>query len=132
MSCIIVDKCNYFLENKMDNVSGGPINKNDMFKWKIKFDIPNNSDYEGRFNINITFPKDYSNSMTICRFLHDVFHPNINEEGCLLCKMFIESFIYLLFYIIYKYPYFYRGYNNKQVDNVDDFFQGKSWRISRK
>ena len=48
---------NYFLENKMDNESGGPIDFNNMFDWNIKFNGPKDSDYEGgRFSVNIHFP----------------------------------------------------------------------------
>ena len=50
----------FFLENKMENESGGPIDKKNMYKWNIKFDGPKDSDYEcGRFSVDITFPSDY-------------------------------------------------------------------------
>ena len=112
----------YFLENKLDNESGGPINKNDMFKWNIKFDGPKNSDYEGgRFSVDITFPNDYPNSRPTCRFLHDVFHPNIDDNGYVCFGNFtwennftILDLLNSLYYLL-KYPNFGDGYNNQQV-----------------
>lgn len=123
----------YFLNNKMDNETGGPISESNMFKWNIKFDGPKNSDYEGgRFSVDITFPNDYPNSRPDCRFLHDVFHPNIDEKGIVCFGDFIWdkdcTILDLLnsLYHLLKYPNFESGYNNQQVadfykENPDEY-----------
>ena len=113
---------NYFLENKMDNESGGPIDFNNMFDWNIKFNGPKDSDYEGgRFSVNIHFPYDYPNSRPDCTFLNDVFHPNIDDNGKVCFGSFswqnnftILDLLNSLYYLL-KYPNFTDGYNNKQV-----------------
>ena len=112
----------FFLQNKMDNESGGPINTGNMYKWNIEFDGPKESDYEGgRFSVDINFPSDYPNSMPSCRFHDDVFHPNINEEGVVCFGGFIWKNDYTVFellnalYHLLKHPNFGDGYNNKQV-----------------
>lgn len=119
----------YFLDNKMENESGGPISKSDMYKWNIKFDGPEDSDYAGgRFSVDITFPSDYPNSRPECKFHDDVFHPNIDEEGN-VCFGYNDGFnwqkdytvldlLNALYYLL-KNPNFKSGYNNEQAR---DFF----------
>ena len=112
----------YFKENKMDSESGGPKNTSNMYEWNIKFNGPKDSDYEGgRFSVDITFPENYPNSRPKCKFLYDVFHPNIDDDGyvcfgdytwennCTILDL-LNSLYHLL-----KYPNFGDGYNNKQV-----------------
>ena len=120
----------FFLENKMENESGGPIDKKNMYKWNIKFDGPKDSDYEGgRFSVDITFPSDYPNSIPSCKFHDDVFHPNIDEEGN-VCFGYSDGFkwekdytvldLLNALYHLLKYPNFESGYNNEQAR---DFFK---------
>ena len=117
----------FFLENKMENESGGPINKNEMNKWNIKFDGPKDSDYEGgRFSVDITFNSDYPNSIPICKFNNDAFHPNIDENGKVCFGKFVWESDYTILdllnalYYLLKNPNFGDGYNNKQVK---DFYE---------
>lgn len=112
----------YFLQNKMESESGGPIDFDNMFEWNIKFDGPKDSDYEGgRFSVNIHFPQDYPNSRPECTFLNDVFHPNIDDNGKVCFGSFSWDINYTILdllnslYYLLKYPNFGDGYNNKQV-----------------
>ena len=115
----------FFIKYKMNNESGGPIDKSNMYKWNIEFDGPSDSDYEeGRFSVDVTFPKDYPNSRPSCKFHDDVFHPNIDEQGN-VCFGYSDGFIWekdctildLLnaLYHLLKNPNFDSGYNNPQV-----------------
>ena len=115
---------NYFLSNKMDSESGGPISGKDMFKWNIKFDGPKNSDYEGgRYHVEVLFNNDYPETMPSCRFLNqELLHPNINENGKVCFgnnfqwtnNKTILDILNALYHLL-KYPNFGDGYDNQQV-----------------
>lgn len=118
----------FFLENKSESESGGPDRKN-MFKWKINFDGPKNSDYEGgKFHVEVLFDKDNPEKIPSCRFLNDeLLHPNINENGRVCFgynfKWNNDSTILDILnalYFLLKYPNFGDGYDNQQVK---DFYE---------
>lgn len=69
---------NFFLKNKKESVTGGPIDRN-MFKWLIHFNGPKDSDYEGgKFHVEVNFPSNYPNEKPSCKFKNcDLLHPNI-------------------------------------------------------
>lgn len=112
-----------FLECKTDNESGGPISTSDMYKWKIDFCGPKNSDYEGaKLHVRIEFPLDYPQTMPTCYFLNEeLLHPNINSSGKVCFGSYSwnsnKSVIDILNALLYllKYPNFDSGYDNKQV-----------------
>lgn len=113
----------FFMKYKSDNESGGPIDQNNMHVWKINFDGPKNSDYEGgRLHVKITFPPEYPNKIPVCYFLNDeLLHPNIRKDGRVCFGKFqwnsdctvldlLDALMILL-----KYPNFGDGYDNKEV-----------------
>ena len=63
MSNIMEKELEFFNQNKFDDESGGPIDRNNMKKWIVNFDGPKDSDYEGgKFHVEITFKDDYPKS----------------------------------------------------------------------
>ena len=83
MSNIMEKELEFFNQNKFDDESGGPIDRNNMKKWIVNFDGPKDSDYEGgKFHVEITFKDDYPKSRPECKFLsEELLHPNIYSNG---------------------------------------------------
>ena len=113
----------FFMKYKSDNESGGPIDTNNMFIWKINFDGPKNSDYEGgKLHVKITFPPEYPNKIPQCYFLNDeLLHPNIRSDGRVCFGEFqwksdytVLDLLNALMHLLKK-PNFGSGYDNKQV-----------------
>lgn len=118
----------FFLKNKSENESGGPVNRKDMSKWIINFDGPKNSDYEGgKFHVEVNFPQNYPEDKPKCKFLNEeLLHPNIRQDGTVCFGKLkwdknntILDIINALYYLL-KYPNFGDGYDNKQVK---DFYE---------
>lgn len=66
----------------MDNISVGPIEENNLFRWNAVIIGPNDTPYaEGYFFINIQFPNDYPFRAPKCYFTTKIFHPNIDRNG---------------------------------------------------
>jgi len=62
--------------------SMGPVDEDDMSRWKATILGPEGSPYEGGlFHLNITIPKDYPFKPPRMQFTTKVFHPNISECG---------------------------------------------------
>lgn len=118
-----------FKQYKSENESGGPIDMSNMFVWRIHFDGPKNSDYEGgRYHVKVIFDKDDLDSLPKCIFENEEFiHPNIADDGQVCFGNNIQwdkdhTILDILSDLIYllKYPNFGDGYHNKQVK---DFYE---------
>ena len=112
-----------FLKNKKEGVTGGPIDKSNMFKWLIHFNGPNDSDYEGgKFHVEVNFPSNYPNEKPSCKFKNcDLLHPNIRPTGEVCfgnLKWNQNSNIFNLLdalYMLLIQPNFKDGWDNKQI-----------------
>lgn len=114
----------FFMKYKSENESGGPIDKNNMFEWRIHFDGPKNSDYEGgRYHVKVIFNKDNLDCVPKCIFENEeLLHPNINDEGEVNFGREIQwdknhtilDILNALYYLL-KYPNFLDGYDKKQI-----------------
>ena len=118
-----------FMRYKTEKEYGGPVDRNDMYKWQIHFEGPKDSDYEGaKLHIEVIFSDEYPKTMPKCKFINDtdIFHPNVRQDGTICFGKFIwkedYTILNLLDAIIYllRYPNFGDGYDNKQVA---DFFK---------
>lgn len=64
------------------NVSAGPENESDMFRWKAMIVGPDDSPYsEGLFLLRIQFPSEYPFKPPRLQFVTKIYHPNINANG---------------------------------------------------
>ena len=56
----------------------GLIDDNDLFRWSIIFEGPEDTLYEGGyFKAELKFPSDYPNNPPDMKFLSKMWHPNI-------------------------------------------------------
>lgn len=114
---------NFFLLNKDETESGGPIDRKNMYKWLINFNGPKESDYEGgKFHVEVNFPVNYPNEKPKCKFQNcDLLHPNIKQTGevCFGNLKWKPSFNVLnllnALYLLLKKPNFNDGWDNKQI-----------------
>ena len=62
--------------------TAGPMNPENIHKWKAIIFGPPETPYEGgSFELEINFPNDYPFRPPHCRFTTKIYHPNINAEG---------------------------------------------------
>lgn len=60
----------------------GLVNDDDMFKWNVVFEGPEDTLYEGGyFKAVLTFPEDYPNNPPVMQFVSKMWHPNIYPDG---------------------------------------------------
>ena len=57
-------------------------NDNNMFKWNIIFNGPEDTPYEGGyFKATMEFPSDFPESPPKMKFVTPMWHPNIYDDG---------------------------------------------------
>ena len=83
-------ECMIRLKNELDDISRKNVNSlfsvatqnRNLFIWDIKIFGPPDTIFEGGiFNCEITFPQEYPNKAPQFKFLDNLFHPNIYEDG---------------------------------------------------
>jgi len=73
-----------FNKDPPQNITAGPINYNNMFRWESTIIGPEDSPYEGGiFHLNFTYPTDYPFKPPKCVFTTKIYHPNINTNGAI-------------------------------------------------
>eukprot|EP00922_Rhytidocystis_sp_ex-Travisia-forbesii_P032790 GHVS01048794.1.p2 GENE.GHVS01048794.1~~GHVS01048794.1.p2 ORF type:complete len:147 (+),score=22.04 GHVS01048794.1:112-552(+) len=74
-----------FVELCRDDTFGfsvGLEDDSDLFKWRVCFEGPPDTLYEGGiFNATLTFPEDFPNSPPEMKFDQDMWHPNVYPDG---------------------------------------------------
>eukprot|EP00210_Caulerpa_lentillifera_P000211 g206.t1 len=70
------------LRTPVDGFSAGLIDESDIFEWQVTVMGPPDTFYEGGFfNCRLSFPKDYPNNPPTCKFVSDMWHPNVYKDG---------------------------------------------------
>ena len=73
-----------FNKDPPQNITAGPINDNNMFRWEATIIGPEDSPYEGGiFHLNFTYPTGYPFKPPKCVFTTKIYHPNINTNGAI-------------------------------------------------
>ena len=68
--------------NEELGASVGLENDDDLFKWNVIFEGPENTIYEGGyFKAVLDFPDDFPNNPPVMTFKTKMFHPNIYSDG---------------------------------------------------
>ena len=77
--------------NKSSDIgfSAGLIDENDIYKWSVIFNGPEDTIFEGGFfKAILTFPEDYPQNPPEMRFITEMFHPNIYKLNSLLTSIY--------------------------------------------
>eukprot|EP00931_Biecheleriopsis_adriatica_P007948 TRINITY_DN109189_c0_g1_i1.p1 TRINITY_DN109189_c0_g1~~TRINITY_DN109189_c0_g1_i1.p1 ORF type:complete len:191 (-),score=51.17 TRINITY_DN109189_c0_g1_i1:96-596(-) len=70
------------MKDEESGFSVGLEDDSDFFKWRVVFEGPPDSLYEGGiFSAVLTFPADFPNNPPEMRFETQMFHPNIYPDG---------------------------------------------------
>ncbi|OIR58254.1 MAG: ubiquitin-conjugating enzyme E2 [Amphiamblys sp. WSBS2006] len=69
-------------EKQTSSISIVQAEENNLFKWKATMQGPEGTPFEGgAFELEVTIPEDYPTHAPEIKFLSQMFHPNINEDG---------------------------------------------------
>jgi len=69
-------------KSSVDGFSAGLIDDDDIFKWEVVIYGPPETIYEGgMFKAHLLFPKEYPHRPPKMKFVSDMWHPNIDQNG---------------------------------------------------
>eukprot|EP00392_Amoebophrya_sp_AT5.2_P000979 g981.t1 len=69
-------------KDETNGFSVGLEDDSDLFKWRVCFEGPQDSVYEGGlFTAVLSFPSDFPNSPPTMQFETEMFHPNVYPDG---------------------------------------------------
>ena len=78
--------------NPLVNNETGPINNDNLFKWKAIIIGQKDTPYVGgEFILNIDIPAEYPFRPPIVRFVSEIFHCNINANGFICLDILSEK-----------------------------------------
>ncbi|CAH1801343.1 unnamed protein product [Owenia fusiformis] len=66
----------------VEGFSAGLIDDDDIYRWEVLIMGPQDTPYEdGFFKAHLTFPKEYPQKPPLLKFVSEIWHPNIDENG---------------------------------------------------
>lgn len=69
-------------KNPIDLVSVGLTDDEDVYDWEVMIMGPDGTLFEGGFfKARLTFPKDFPNMPPAMKFVSEMWHPNVYEDG---------------------------------------------------
>lgn len=70
-----------FNETPLDNISAGPANEDDLFKWNVILTAPSSSPYSGGiFTLRLELPPEYPFKPPTLSFTTKIYHPNVSND----------------------------------------------------
>lgn len=76
----------------VEGFSVGLVNDNDIYRWEVIIMGPPDTLYEGGiFKCHLYFPKEYPLRPPTMRFLTEIWHPNIGENGIVCISTLNEA-----------------------------------------
>ncbi|OAF70390.1 Ubiquitin carrier protein G2 [Intoshia linei] len=70
------------IDNPTEGIVAGPINENNMLEWEALCIAPEGCDFDGGvFKIRLDFTLDYPLAPPTARFVTNIFHPNVYQDG---------------------------------------------------
>ncbi|KAH7135227.1 ubiquitin-conjugating enzyme/RWD-like protein [Dendryphion nanum] len=65
-----------------EGITAGPLSEDDMFNWEALIQGPEGTPFEGGvFPAELKFPPDYPLAPPTMKFLVDLWHPNVYQDG---------------------------------------------------
>ncbi|OIR57141.1 MAG: ubiquitin conjugating enzyme E2 [Amphiamblys sp. WSBS2006] len=84
-------------DKKTSSISIVQAEENKMSRWKATIQGPEGTPFEGgSFELDVTLPEDYPYSPLKIKFLSEMFHPNIYEDGSICLDVLGEEWNPLL------------------------------------
>lgn len=79
------------LKKESVGFSAGLIDDDDLFKWEVAIYGPPDSLYEGGvFKAHLLFPKEYPQRPPKMKFISEMWHPNIGQDGMVCISILHE------------------------------------------
>ena len=73
-------------KNPIEGITAGPIDENDLTKWKGRVEGPKGTPFEGGyFHFKINIPENYPFEPPEVKMVTKVYHPNINSQTGNIC-----------------------------------------------
>jgi len=69
-------------QNPPEGIIAGPVSEDNMYEWEAYISGPSDTEYEGGvFVARLKFPQDYPLNPPKMRFISEVWHPNVYQNG---------------------------------------------------
>ncbi|KAK3084392.1 hypothetical protein FSP39_012818, partial [Pinctada imbricata] len=73
------------IKHPVEGFSAGLVDDDDLFKWEVMIIGPQDTPFEGGFfKAHLDFPREYPNLPPKMKFISEIWHPNIGQDG-LVC-----------------------------------------------
>jgi len=83
-------------KNPIEGITAGPIDENDLTKWKGRVEGPKGTPFEGGyFHFKINIPKNYPFEPPEVKMITKVYHPNINPQSGNICVNILKKGVWV-------------------------------------
>ena len=83
-------------KNPIEGITAGPIDENDLTKWKGRVDGAKGTPFEGGyFHFKINIPENYPFEPPEVKMITKVYHPNINSKTGSICVNMLKKGVWV-------------------------------------